>query len=82
MIKERATWEYQKINRMVVYALINKNPFLAGMATWDLCITRVTVSVLFVVVLADNCIQAPVAANMHLIVGSYGVDDVSKAECD
>ena len=64
MIKGHATWDHQTIYRIWVYALINKiSPFLASMATCELGITRVIVSVSLVVVVADTLIQAPAAKN-------------------
>ena len=51
------------------------------MATWGVGISRVSVSVSLVVVVADTFIQAPVAVKMPLVVGTYGVSDVAQSEC-
>ena len=52
------------------------------MATWYLGISRVTFSVLLVVTDANTCIQTPAVLNMPSLVGSYGMADLAKVECN
>ena len=83
MIKGRVKYEYQRIHWIWVSALINEsNLLLASISTWDLCITRVTVSESLVVMVSNTCIWSLAASNMPLIVLSSGMANLSEVECD